>query len=382
MSSVLGPYDPYFFGSRAFAPSFCQAVLKGEAYPFVKGAVLEQHREPPVSVRITTVMLDPVSLREHRATGDWWKRTYVGPHTPPQELDPRFHEDAIAEPELWHFDAIFWRRRSLLRALMKRALTTNEDPMQLVLADARDLSSEDVERFWNEFVPLIQGNVRETFDTLPDVVATLNERFDRKQRRALQRLLGRFSLLVIARLEPLYLHRGNKPLIAAKTYFHLWMLVQHIIGCGREAYLEAFAQPESVTKHLASLTNHTGLYALSVFRLEEMTFDAQKLRLIDAYTFPHDPEAKRAVDALLRDETLANANRFERLVYGVARKVSGFFHVVPDIRDGFKGPRFDQGYPELYPKFEELDSGEVVLRNDGMPVQSAPAPASDSRAAH
>jgi hypothetical protein len=380
LSSVVGPFDPYHFASRGFAPTFCQSVLRGEAGHWLKGAVLEQHDSPPVSVRITTVMLEPVSLREHRATGDWWKRTYVGPHTPPQQLDPQFRDDAMSEPELWHFDAIFWRRRSRLRALMQRALAGNEDPMRLALVDAGTLSSEDVERFWNEFVPLVQGEVRENFDTLPDVVANVNSRFDRKQRRALYRLLGRFSLLVVARLEPLYLYRGNKPLIPAKTYFHLWMLVHHIIGCGRDAYLEAFAHPESVARHLASLTNQTGLYALSVFRLEEMTFEAQKLRLLQAYIYPHDSETKRLMDARLRDEALDVPSAFERFVFRIARQISGFVSVLPDIRDSFKGPRFDRGYPELYPTFEELDSGEVIVKTRAT-HSATPTLNSESRAA-
>jgi hypothetical protein len=371
MSSVAGPFDAYHYGSKGFSLCFCQAVLRGERPYSVKRGVLDEHPTPPVSVRITTILLEPVPLREHRATGNWWKRTYVGPHTPPQQLDPQFQQYAMAEPEFWHFDSIFWRRRSRLNALMTRALAGTEDPMQLALADAGELTSDDVERFWNEFVPLIEGQVRETFTTLPDVVATLNARFDRKQRHALYRLLGRFSLLVVARLEPLYLHRKH-PLIPAKTYFHLWMLVQHIIGCGRAAYLEAFRHPESVTKHLALMTNHTGLYPLSVFRFEEMTFEAQKLRLIEAFAYPHNAEAKRVADALLRDETLANANQLERVVYGIAQKISGFFHVVPDIRAGFRGPRFDRGYPELCPSFVELDSGEVIVQSGASRPEAVP----------
>jgi hypothetical protein len=363
LSDVVGPFDPHLFAARSFAPSFCQAVMKGLGRDVVKGAALDEHRDPPVSVRITTIMLEPVSLREHRATGNWWKRTYVGPHTPPQERDPDFDYDAEGEPELWHFDAIAWRRRCpLIRGLMRRARADNVDPCELVLAGAGELTSRDVDRFWNEFVPLLGGNVRESFDTLPDVVAAVQARFDRKQQRALYRLLGRFSLLVVARLEPLYLHRGNKPLVPCKTYFQLWMLVQHVIGCGRDAYLEAFSSPESITQHLAAMTNQTGLYAQAVFRFDDMTFEAQKLRLLEAYSFPHDIEAKRALDAKLRDETLASSTPFERFVFSVAKQILGFFQATPDVRESFKGPRFDRGYPERYPIFDELDSGEVVAR--------------------
>ena len=36
---------------------------------------------------------------------------------------------------------------------------------------------------------------------------------------------------------------------------------------------------------------------------------------------------------------------------------------MPYLRDAFKGPRFDQGYPELFPLFEQLESGEVVVKS-------------------
>jgi hypothetical protein len=35
--------------------------------------------------------------------------------------------------------------------------------------------------------------------------------------------------------------------------------------------------------------------------------------------------------------------------------------VMPHVREAFRGPAFERGYPELYPTFVELDSGEVVV---------------------
>jgi hypothetical protein len=361
MASILGSFDPYPYGSYAPAPAFCQAFMRGEGLDLLKGAPLEAHREPPVSVRITTVLLDPVSLKEHLATGNFWKRTYLGPHVPPQERDPDYWQNALAEPELWHFDAIFWRRRSRLKPMIDAAARENADPMQLALLDAGPITSADVAAFWDDFVPLIGGPTRSSFDTLPEIVKQVRTRFDRKRQRALYRLLNRFALLLIARLEPLYLHRGFKPLIPVKTYFHLWMLVHHIIGCGRAKYLAAFAQPESAKSHVPEMTGQTGLYALAVFRLEEFTFEAQKLRLIDAMVFPHDVAAKRANDEKLKSENLEGFTPAERFFIRITQSVSGFFNIAPIIRDNFKGPAFDRGYPELYPTFRELDSGEVVL---------------------
>ena len=124
---------------------------------------------------------------------------------------------------------------------------------------------------------------------------------------------------------------------------------------------------------MPALTNQTGLYALSIFRFEEMIFEAQKLRLIEAFTYPHDAASKAIMDARLRDETLASSPPFERFVFRIAQQVAGFFSLVPAIREAFKGPRFDQGYPEQYPTFEELDSGEVVSQTNASPPPALPA---------
>lgn len=357
ISSMVGPWDPYPYGSRAGSFTYCQRVLEGRHLNFVKGKALSDHTEPPLSVRITTVMLEPVTMKEHRETGKWWKRTYVGPHVPPLRRDPQFWDDAMAEPELWHFDAIFWRRRSRLKKLLDAAIAPSVDPMALALVEGKDLVTEDVERFWNEFVPLIGSPTRDSFDNLPETVEEMKQRFERRANRANYRLLNRFAMILVARLEPLYLHRWLNPLVPANTYFHLWMLAHHIIGNGKEAYLAAVADPPSVAAYLPSLTAQTGLYALCVFRFDEVTFEAQKLRLITSFVAPHDLEAKRAMAHDI--EALPPT---ERKLARFAQKVSGFFNVMPVIRDNFKGPRFDRGYPELYPSFRELDSGEVVLR--------------------
>jgi hypothetical protein len=376
ISSMLGPWDPYSYGSQPAANTLVQRIVEGHGLAFLKGTVLKQQPTPPVAARISTVMLEPATLKEHFATGNWWRRSYIGPHAPPRGSDPRFWQDFLPEPEMWHFDAIFWRRRSKLAALMARSLQGQEDPMALALADAKDLGTADVERFWNEFIPMIDPVKRETFDSLPEVVALVRERFDRGQQRAFQRLLGRFSLLLIARLEPLYLGRGLKPLIPAQTYFHLWMLVQVIIGNGRDAYLRAMADPASVSEGLAALTPQNGLYLLSIFRFESMVFEAQKLRLITAFSYPHDEEAKRALAY-----GTATMTGFQQTVARLAGAFSGFFTVMPYVRDNFKGPRFDQGFPELYPSFELLDSGEVAVRERKKPPAGTHVPAEDVDAA-
>jgi hypothetical protein len=355
ISSTAGPWEPYSYGTQPAANVLLQRVLEGKGAEFMKPGPLAEHDEPPLSARITTVLLEPVSLKEHRETGRWWKRTYMGPHAPPRRRDPDFWEHFLPEPEMWHWDSIVWRQRSRMHGLMNRA-RAGEDPMQLALALGPGLSSDDVDRFWNELIPALSPG-RTDWETLPDAVADMRARYSRAEREALYRMLGRFSMFLVAKLEPMYLGRGLKPEIPATTYFHLWMVAQHIIAQGREAYEEAMASPkEVVTRELETMTVQSGLYLLSVFRFEPMCFEAQKLRLITCFMPPHDGT---------KPTTMEELDPYMALVARVAETWAGFFSVMNPIREGFQGPRFDQGYPERHPRFKQLDTGEVMLASYG-----------------
>ncbi len=360
LSTIIPAWDPSGFGMRSPSVMFAQSIVRTAPQKLIDASELGGRSEPFLAVRITTVMLEPVSLKQHRETGDWWKRTYIGPHVPPEEHDPHFHDDVLGEPELWSFDSIFWRRRSRLAPLMKRAMAQSVDALELARFDSA-IAAEDVVRFWTELVPLLGDPARASFDTLPETVRAIEQRFDRGQRRTQYRLLGRFALILICRLEPLYLHRGLSPLIPVPTYFHLWMLVHHVIGCGKDAYLAAVADPPSVKDYAPALTPESGLYGLSAFRLHEMTFDAQKLRLLDTYFYPHDPAEKKKASDQIKNEDASELPPLQQRIVRLARRIFGLYGLMPHLREGFRGPSFDHGYPELYPTFKELPSGEVVV---------------------
>lgn len=356
ISGMVGPWDPYSYGTQPAANVLAQCIVEGRGEEFMaKGSALSQHKEPPVSARITTVMLDPLPLDEHKKTGHWWKRTVIGPHTPPWEHDPYFWDELLPEPEMWHFEAIFWRKCSRFGRVMERALEPNADPMMLALEDS-PMTAQDVDRFWNELVPLVAACDRSKLDTLPDAVDAYRARFSRPEQRALYRLVGRFSAFLVARIEPHYLGKGFSPAFKAQTYLHVWLLAQAVIGDGKDAYLAAFADPMSLAERAASFDVNHGLFMLGIFRFEALVFEAQKLRLITAIMPPHDEELKAAVN---RGEKMAP---FERKIADFAEKFAGFFTVMRALRFAFKGPRFDRGFPENYPVFEQLDSGEVVLK--------------------
>jgi hypothetical protein len=256
--------------------------------------------------------------------------------------------------------------------MMRRAEAAIASPDTLVLEDAEGLTGGDVERFWSDLLPLFRGAMRQSFDTLPDAVQALHARFDRRERRAQARLLGRYAACLVARFEPLYLYRGHSPLLSVPTYFHLWMLAHHVIGCGPEAYHQDFEEPLRAREHVRNLTPETGLYALGLFRYDAFRFEAQKLRLIQAFTYPHDRESKLSLARRLRTRDFAALPAAERFAFRVAFRVSGYFHVLSALRDAFRGPRFEGEHPERYPSFVEDESGEIRSRDPSEPADSRP----------
>ncbi len=371
VSSMIGTWDPYYYASAAAGTEFCQKLCEG-ATQLAHTPEAANHAGPPRAARISTVMLEPTTIRELKQTGRWWTRTYIGPHSPTHEYDPDFWTDAYGEPEEWHPEAIMWRQRSRFNELMERARAGKDDPLQLAIWDQK-LRAADVELFWNEFVPLVTRTDRTTFDTLPDIDAELRTRFSREQRRALGRLLGRFTLILVARLETHYFYLGfGKAKLHAESYLHLWMLAHHIIAQGKGAYLHALAHDEVWNEELAKMTHASGLYLHCVFHFDHMCFEAQKMRLINSFIHPHDLEAKRVVTERLKTTNLDALPPSDRLIMKLGRGLSGFFCVMTDIRDNFKGPRFQKGFPELYPTFEELESGDIRIRSYAYPKPDEP----------
>ena len=367
LMTVAGPWDPTTFCMRLPSQVFCQAILRTPPSELFAGTPLAGRSDPPVAARLTTQLLEPVSLEEKRATGRWWKRTYIGPHCAPQRLDPSFADDVYGPPELWHFDNIMWRRRSRLGPLLSRAREGSEDPLSLAIVDS-DLTSLDVERFLGEIVPLIGGPERLDLSNLPAVSERLHATFGRRERRAMERVLARLSMVLVARMEPYFHHHGLRPKIPVRSNFHLWMLAQHIVGCGRGAYLKAVAEPLTVVEdHVPNLTVASGLFAFALFRFDQMTFDAQKLRLVQRYFYPHDPAEKQKLHEQLLSEDLSELPPGRQWVMNMARSMAGLHSLMPHMRENFRGPGFHHGYPECYPWFSQEESGKVVVGSYSLP---------------
>jgi hypothetical protein len=162
------------------------------------------------------------------------------------------------------------------------------------------------------------------------------------------------------------------------------MLAQHTIGKGKDAYLAAMKDPQSLIAEVPAMTVQTGMYYFSLFRYEAVVQDIQKMRLLTILSAPYDEDKKREVLAMNPDDLTG----FPGKLHKIAKMFSGYYCITPVLIQNFKGPRFDRGYPELYPTFKELETGEIVVKAypdppPGQPLPGSPAPiaGADSEAA-
>lgn len=347
VASLAGPFEPYGFGKQPAAAQLCQHIVEGRGGRYLESEALRSHAEPPKYARVRTVLLEPATIEQLRKQGKYWNRTVIGPHTPPHSHDPEFWRYMLPEPEMWHPDAWIWRRRSRLGELMRRA-ERGEDIHTLSLERSEVLCAEDRERFWSELVPLFSTEERASWRTLPNTVARYRAHFDRSAQYRMELLMGRYSAMLEARLQPLYLHSGLRPSrMPAKTYLHLWMLTHHVIGQGRDVYDRVCATPALAARYLDSMTVENGLYFLCVFRFETMIFDAQKLRLVRAVMGPYEGGGSELLP-------------WQQRILDVMHRLWGYFDVAQVVMQHFEGRAYDRGYPERYPRFELID-GEVQL---------------------
>jgi hypothetical protein len=256
MRNFVGWWEPYGHGRVTGASLLMFRVLEGT----VPGTVfydkaLESARGTPTMARVRTYLMEPTSISEALKEGRWWKRTLVGPHSPPMTRRGGF-DDLIPPPELWHFDDRVWLGRSHLDPLMKRAMR-GEDPHALVLEDPDGLTAEDRDRFWSDFHPTVCARDRHDWTGLRKMVDHIREKYGYGQLFKFERLIGRYGTLLFAKLEPLFLEKGLapawgkvKPTLDAKTYYHLGLLTRHIIGEGRETYDAVIRDPLLAVGHL------------------------------------------------------------------------------------------------------------------------------------
>jgi hypothetical protein len=314
-------------------------------------------------------MLEPTTWREVRRSGRWWTRTLVGPHFPPMTLKDGYWDAPLPTPELWHFEDLFWLRRSHLGRTMQR-VARGEDPHALVAARAPEITSDEIDRFWSDFLPTIGAVHRDDWKGLRQTVGELRARYGRERMHRFERIANRYAAFLLAKLEPSFVDEGIapvfgrvKPSLDVSSLYHLRLLTHHIVAEGREHYDAIIFDPRLAQEHAARMTMCSGNRLLALFRYETLVFQAQKLRLMGA-----------CLEHGGRPEPTDKQRLGKERMDAIARRLFGVLDVVDFLRTQFLQEEDVLDVPERWPRFFINERAEVVRIGSELDTDPARSP--------
>jgi hypothetical protein len=286
-SSLVGDGSPYLsFLRTSWLERAVQRLLDHE--PLVRSELSHDPfpERAPKFIRVSAWALVPTTPKQRAQTGDLWNVRRMGELLAPRSKRPWLHEQAVAEPELFHYDFVAYKRRTRPLRELARLLEAGTEPDRAVVA-LSDLTSDEVSRFWGEFVPALAEH-RGDWDNLVARGQAFQARFSEVEIYRFERLLQRFAWLLRLRTEP-YFVRDAQPKIALNSNWRFEMLLHEIICDGRAAFLAMLAAPERAAERAARTTDQTQLWALAMMRHEMMLLHVRCFRWnaigMDGYKF-------------------------------------------------------------------------------------------------
>jgi len=343
---VVGRWDPYGHGGVSAAQRLLHSILSGGAPGrAIYDRSSERQLGAPRAIRVRMHLLEPA-----RGPGVYWKRELIGPNIPARTRSDLFVQHPLPPPELWHFEDVVWLYRSRLGGAM-RAVQRGESPHAAIAQDAPELAAE-VEAFWSELVPQLRAA---DFTDLRARVEALRNQYGRERLYLFERIAGRYSALLFARLEPPfeaagiggYLKPGPQAL-GVDSLYELRLLTHHIIAEGRAAYDAVIAQPASASAYAAAMNGFTAHSLQAIFRYDWLVYECQKLRLLETVLQiqGRTPLTARAELARVKNEALA-------------KRVFGALTAVEFLKGQLQGSEHAD-IAENWPRFSFDEHAEVV----------------------
>jgi hypothetical protein len=275
--SAVGAGNPYDFSHTAGMTCLLQRLLEGEptTNAFFRYNPFPDPSAPPIAVRVNLYRYEPTTIAERQQTGKWWHRKFVATHIPETYRDDRIWQQWLPSPEQFHWDAVVWKRRSpKVQILRSAAQTANPNVVWAVVSAGSD---QDCDSFWKTFVaPLADAD--RGLQYLPQQVQQIRQTYSWEQLRDFELILARLILVLADRLEPEFLI--PQPKIKVPSYFHLGLLIQHIIAKGERTYVEVLKDPTRVHHHLQDFTLDQGLFYLGIFWFDTLAYQARKFRVV------------------------------------------------------------------------------------------------------
>jgi hypothetical protein len=231
--------------------------------------------QPPKMIRVGVLGLTPTRISELRETGHWWHVQRFGTLYAAREKEEWTRNNWLPEPELFHYDNIRWRDRTLPLQQLVKAYRSGMPLDQAVIAHS-DLTIAEVERFWSELVPLLNES-RGDFTALHARADAVRARFDRQDLIRMERILERYAWLLRKRTEH---HRFGQlqPSLPPMSNYRFHMLLHEVVLDGREACDAMLREPADIVERFARSTDATQLWAVAVVRYEQVMAHVTQFR--------------------------------------------------------------------------------------------------------
>lgn len=307
------PYGGSPYSQHSWLQRVVQRVLEGEPgvlsllgkNPFPDG--------PPTWVRVVHQCLRPGSTERRTRCGKWWHARAMSVLHEPVRSDPSLWEHWIAEPEGVHPELSHWRRASPTLARVRDAVhgalvssvggydgrvRTDVDTCErasgagapvdpgvraaarAALCAASPLTVEDVDAFWDEYVPWVADpSRRDRWDCLAHTHSAMGARFGVERLRVFERIHQRAAHVLEARVEP-HLYGGVEPVARADSPFHVQAALAALVLDGEDAWLDGWLRPgpamqRALARDEAGLLFPTGLFRWELTRFVVLSLQAR-----------------------------------------------------------------------------------------------------------
>lgn len=279
LASLVGGSKVYGFSPFShfsWLHRVCERLLEGEPSVRALFAAAPFADAPPTYVRISLRALTPASLQTRARAGESWRVRHVGTLLSARQRDPLVFDRWLSPPELFHPDALHWRRKSpALRELL--LATASRMPLDRAVCVRSDLNADDVSRFWDEFVPLV-ASTRGDLSAADETARAAQARFGKEALLRFERLAERYVFVLRTRLEPHFFGKVE-PRIPKRSNFRFHLLLHELLLDGRERFEEVLASPSLAVARSAAQTEQTELHFITVVRNETVRFHGRTLRI-------------------------------------------------------------------------------------------------------
>lgn len=274
--SLIGGGFPYEFAHTTAVESIMQRLLEGS--PAVESLFRKSafnQKSPPKWVRLYFYRFEPTSLKERKLTGKWWHRKPVGIHLPKRSLNTNYYAEREIRPELFHWDAVFWKdATTTIQQMQQTALTQNT---HAIYAEAVKEMPVKIDEFWDDFLRSVEPD-KSDWENLPLIRERLKKKYSFNELRRFELISCRLALQLEILLRPHFLQRKT-PGMLIDNYFILGLYIHHILCKGRDVFEKIIANPEEVNTFIDDFEPSKAFYFYAVFWYDTLVFQSRKIRL-------------------------------------------------------------------------------------------------------